>query len=141
MAVVIEAGQELGPSRWLEVTQERIDAFADATDDHQFIHVDPERAAQGPFGTTIAHGYLTLSLLIPLWNDVYQHDGTGINYGLNRLRFPAPVPSGSRIRARFRVDALDEIPGGAQATIAATVEREGHEKPVCVAELILRLLS
>jgi acyl dehydratase len=141
MAVVIEAGQELGPSRWLEVTQERIDAFADATDDHQFIHVDPERAAQGPFGTTIAHGYLTLSLLIPLWNDVYRHDGTGINYGLNRLRFPAPVPSGSRIRARFRVDALDEIPGGAQATIAATVEREGHEKPVCVAELILRLLS
>ena len=141
MAVVIEAGQELGPSRWLEVTQERIDAFADATDDHQFIHVDPERAAQGPFGTTVAHGYLTLSLLIPLWNDVYRHDGTGINYGLNRLRFPAPVPSGSRIRARFRVDALDEIPGGAQATIAATVEREGDEKPVCVAELLLRLLS
>jgi acyl dehydratase len=141
MALVIEAGQELGPSRWLEVTQERIDAFADATDDHQFIHVDPERAAQGPFGTTIAHGYLTLSLLIPLWNDVYRHDGTGINYGLNRLRFPAPVPSGTRIRARFRVDALDEIPGGAQATIAATVEREGHEKPVCVAELLLRLLS
>lgn len=141
MAVVIEAGQELGPSRWLEVTQERIDAFADATDDHQFIHVDPERAAQGPFATTIAHGYLTLSLLIPLWNDVYRHDGTGINYGLNRLRFPAPVPSGSRIRARFRVEALDEIPGGAQATIAATVEREGHEKPVCVAELLLRLLS
>jgi acyl dehydratase len=138
---VIEAGQELGPSRWLEVTQERIDAFADATDDHQFIHVDPERAAQGPFGTTIAHGYLTLSLLIPLWNDVYQQDGAGINYGLNRLRFPAPVPSGSRIRARFRVEALDEIPGGAQARIAATVEREGQEKPVCVAELLLRLLG
>jgi acyl dehydratase len=138
---VIEAGMELGPSRWLEVTQERINAFADATDDHQFIHVDPERAAQGPFGTTIAHGYLTLSLLIPLWNDVYRHDGTGINYGLNRLRFPAPVPSGSRIRARFRVEALDEIPGGAQATIAATVERDGQEKPVCVAELLLRLLD
>jgi acyl dehydratase len=137
---VIEAGQELGPSRWLEVTQERINAFADATDDHQFIHVDPQRAAQGPFGTTIAHGYLTLSLLIPLWNDVYRHDGTGINYGLNRLRFPAPLPSGSRIRARFRVEALDEVPGGAQATIAATVEREGQEKPVCVAELLLRLL-
>jgi acyl dehydratase len=138
---VIEAGMELGPSRWLEVTQERINAFADATDDHQFIHVDPERAAQGPFGTTIAHGYLTLSLLIPLWNDVYRHDGTGINYGLNRLRFPAPVPSGSRIRARFRVEALDDIPGGAQATIAATVERDGQEKPVCVAELLLRLLD
>ena len=132
---------QLGPSRWLEVTQERINAFADATDDHQFIHVDPERAAQGPFGTTIAHGYLTLSLLIPLWNDVYRHDGTGINYGLNRLRFPAPVPSGSRIRARFRVAALDEIPGGAQATIAATIERDGQEKPVCVAELLLRLLD
>jgi acyl dehydratase len=138
---MIEAGQELGPSRWLEVTQERIDAFADATDDHQSIHVDPELAAQGPFGTTVAHGYLTLSLLIPLWNDVYQHDGIGINYGLNRLRFPAPVPSGSRVRARFRVEALDEVPGGVQATIAATVECEGQDKPVCVAELLLRLLS
>ena len=138
---MIEAGQELGPSRWLEITQERIDAFADATDDHQFIHVDPERAARGPFGTTVAHGYLTLSLLVPLWTDVYRHDGTGINYGLNRVRFPAPVPSGSRIRARFRVESLEEIPGGAQATIAATVEREGSDKPVCVADLVLRLLS
>jgi acyl dehydratase len=138
---MIEAGQELGPSRWLEVTQERIEAFADATEDHQFIHVDPERAAQGPYGTTIAHGYLTLSLLTPLWADVYRHDGTGINYGLNRLRFPAPVPSGSRVRARFRVEALDEIPGGSQATITATVECDAQEKPVCVAELLLRLLS
>ena len=137
---MIESGQELGPSRWLEVTQERIDAFADATDDHQFIHVAPERAAQGPFGTTVAHGYLTLSLLVPLWSDVYKHDGTGINYGLNRVRFPAPVPSGSRIRGRFRVEALDDCPGGVQATIAATVECEGQEKPVCVAELLLRLL-
>jgi acyl dehydratase len=138
---VLETGQELGPSRWLEVTQERIDAFADATDDHQSIHVDPGLAAQGPFGTTVAHGYLTLSLLIPLWNDVYQHDGIGINYGLNRLRFPAPVPSGSRVRARFRVEALDEVSGGVQATIAATVECEGQEKPVCVADLVLRLLN
>jgi acyl dehydratase len=138
---MIEAGQELGPSRWLEVTQERIDTFADATDDHQSIHVDPSLAAQGPFGTTVAHGYLTLSLLIPLWNDVYRHDGIGINYGLNRLRFPAPVPSGSRVRARFRVDGIDEVPGGVQATIAATVECEGQEKPVCVAELLLRLLT
>jgi acyl dehydratase len=138
---VIEAGQELGPSRWLELTQERIDAFADATDDHQFIHVDPELAARGPFGTTVAHGYLTLSLLVPLFADVYRHEGTGINYGLNRVRFPAPVPSGSRIRARFRVEALDEIPGGAQATIAATVECDAQAKPVCVAELVLRLLS
>jgi acyl dehydratase len=138
---VLETGQELGPSRWLEVTQERINAFADATEDHQSIHVDPELAAQGPFGTTVAHGYLTLSLVIPLWNDVYQHDGIGINYGLNRLRFPAPVPSGSRVRARFRVEALDEVPGGVQATIAATVECEGQEKPVCVADLVLRLLN
>ena len=138
---MLEAGQELGPSRWLEVTQERIEAFADATDDHQWIHVDPERAAQGPFGRTIAHGYLTLSLLIPLWTDVYRHDGTGINYGLNRLRFPAPVPSGSRIRARFRVEAVEDVPGGAQATIAATVECDAQEKPVCAAELVLRLLS
>ena len=138
---VIEAGQELGPSRWLDVTQERIDAFADATDDHQSIHVDPDLAADGPFGTTVAHGFLTLSLLIPLWNDVYRHDGIGINYGLNRLRFPAPVPSGSRIRARFRVEALDEIPGGVQAAIAASVECDAQEKPVCVAELVLRLLS
>ena len=138
---MIEVGQELGPSRWLEVTQERINAFADATDDHQSIHVDTQLAADGPFGTTVAHGYLTLSLLIPLWNDVYRHDGIGINYGLNRLRFPAPVPSGSRIRARFRVDALDEVPGGKQATIAATVECDAQEKPVCVAELVLRLLS
>ena len=137
---MLEVGQELGPSRWLEVTQERIDAFADATDDHQFIHVDSELAAQGPFGTTVAHGFLTLSLLITLWNDVYRHDGTGINYGLNRLRFPAPVPSGSRIRARFRVEALDEVPGGVHATVAATVERAGEEKPVCVAELLFRLL-
>jgi acyl dehydratase len=138
---VIEVGRELGPSRWLEVTQERIDAFADATGDHQSIHVDPERAAQGPFGTTVAHGFLTLSLLIPLWNDVYQHDGIGINYGLNRLRFPAPVPSGSRVRARFRIEAIDEVPGGVHATIAATMECEGQEKPVCLAELLLRLLS
>ena len=138
---MIEAGQELGPSCWLEVTQERIDAFADATDDHQSIHVDPELAAQGPYEATVAHGYLTLSLLIPLWNDVSEHDGIGINYGLNRLRFPAPVPSGSRVRARFVVEAIDEVPGGVQATIAATVECDGQEKPVCVAELLLRLLS
>src|ERR671937_814196 len=117
------AGPHIGYTDWQEMTQERVNQFADATDDHQFIHVDPERAAQGPFGTTVAHGFLTLSLLISLWNDVHQHDGTGINYGLNRLRFPAPVPSGSRIRARFRVEAVDEVPGGVQATVAATVER------------------
>ncbi|MFL5377348.1 MAG: MaoC family dehydratase [Myxococcales bacterium] len=138
---MIEAGQELGPSRWLELTQERIDAFADATEDHQSIHVDPVLAAGGPFGTTVAQGFLTLSLVIPMWNDVYKHDGIGINYGLDRLRFPAPVPSGSRVRARFRVEALEEVPGGVQATIAATVECDAQEKPVCVAQLLLRLLG
>ena len=137
----LHAGGTLGPSRWLEVTQERIDAFADATEDHQSIHVDPEHAAHGPFGTTIAHGLLTLSLVIPLWNDVFQHDGTSVNYGFDRVRFPAPVPGGSRIRANFRVESVDDVDGGLQAKIVATVERDGGDKPVCVAELILRLLS
>ena len=139
--LVIEPGAELGPSRWLELTQERIDAFADATEDRQSIHIDPELASKGPFGTTVAHGFLTLSLVIPLWNDVFQHDGISVNYGLNRLRFPSAVPAGSRIRARFKVDSVDEVAGGVQAAIAVTVEREGDEKPVCVAELLLRLLQ
>jgi acyl dehydratase len=137
---MIEAGQELGPSRWLEVTQERIDAFAEATEDRQSIHIEPELASKGPFGTTVAHGFLTLSLVIPLWNDVFQHDGISVNYGLNRLRFPSAVPAGSRIRARFKVDSVEEVAGGVQAAIAVTVEREGEEKPACVAELLLRLL-
>ena len=138
--LVIEPGAELGPSRWLELTQERIDAFADATEDRQSIHIDPELASKGPFGTTVAHGFLTLSLVIPLWNDVFQHDGISVNYGLNRLRFPSAVPAGSRIRARFKVDSVEEVAGGVQAAIAVTVEREGEEKPACVAELLLRLL-
>jgi acyl dehydratase len=139
-AGAIEVGQQLGPSRWLEITQERIDAFAEATEDRQWIHVDPELAAQGPFGTTVAHGFLTLSLLVPLLSDVFRHDGVTVNYGVNRVRFPSPVPSGSRIRARFEVTALDETPAGTQATLTATVEREGAEKPACVAELVLLLL-
>jgi acyl dehydratase len=130
---VIEAGLELGPTSWLEVTQERIDAFAAATEDGQSIHVDPELAAQGPYGMTIAHGFLTLSLLVPFWNELFEREGITVNYGLNRVRFPAPVPAGSRIRAGFRVEAFD----GRQATILATVEREGGDKPVCVAELLL----
>jgi acyl dehydratase len=137
---MIEAGQELGPSRWLEVTQERIDGFAEVTEDRQSIHVDPELAARGPFGTTVAHGFLTLSLVIPLWNDVFQHDGISVNYGLNRVRFPSPVPAGSRIRARFKVDSVEEVAGGAQALIAATVERELEDKPALVAEILVRLL-
>ena len=136
----IEVGAEFGPSSWIEVPQERIQAFADATGDYQFIHVDPERAAQTPFGGTIAHGYLTLSLLPAMSYEVVPRQGGGmaVNYGLNRVRFPAPVPSGSRVRGTFRVDALDEFDGGFQATMTATVERDGSEKPVCVAELVFR---
>ena len=136
-------GTEFGPSEWLDVTQERISAFAGATDDHQWIHVDPEQAAAGPFGTTIAHGFLTLSLCVPLLASAMPpREGyrMGINYGVNRVRFPAPVPSGSRVRARFRVASVEEVAGGEQAVLEATVEREGSEKPVCVAELVLRYL-
>lgn len=135
-------GKELGPTEWLEVAQERIDEFAHATDDPQWIHVDPVRAAEGPFGTTIAHGFLTLSLCIPLMAEVLVLDGyrMGINYGVNKVRFPAPVPSGARIRARFTVQSVEEVAGGEQGVILATVEREGGDKPVCVAELVLRKL-
>jgi acyl dehydratase len=139
---VTEAGAEYGPTEWVEITQERIDAFAGATDDHQSIHVDPTAAAAGPFGTTVAHGFLTLSLVVRLWNEVAPaHDGVTLNYGLNRVRFPAPVPAGSRVRGRFRVEAVEDVAGGTQATVAATIEREGSEKPVCVAELLFRRLA
>jgi len=137
---MLEVGAQYGPSSWIEVGQGRIDAFADATGDHQWIHVDPERAAAGPFGTTIGHGYLTLSLLPVMSYEVVPREdgGMAVNYGLNRVRFPSPVPSGSRVRGTFRVDAVDEFDGGYQATMAATVEREGGEKPVCGAELVFR---
>jgi acyl dehydratase len=137
----IEVGAEFGPSSWIDVPQEKIQAFADATGDHQFIHVDPERAAQTPFGGTIAHGYLTLSLLPAMSYEVIPReggDGMGLNYGLNRVRFPAPVPSGSRVRGSFRVDTLDEQDWGRQVTMTATIEREGGDKPVCVAEVVFR---
>ncbi len=137
----IEVGAEFGPSSWIDVPQEKIQAFADATGDHQFIHVDPERAAQTPFGGTIAHGYLTLSLLPAMSYEVIPHeegDGMGLNYGLNRMRFPAPVPSGSRVRGSFRVDSVDEQDWGRQVTMTATVERDGGDKPVCVAEVVFR---
>ena len=136
-------GKELGPTGWLEVTQARIDAFADATDDHQWIHVDPARAAEGPFGTTIAHGYLTLSLCAPLLSELLADltsSSLSINYGTNKVRFPAPVPSGSRIRARATVASVDDVPGGDQAVVVTTVEREGGDKPVCVAEIVIRRL-
>jgi acyl dehydratase len=139
----LEPGAEFGPSSWVEVSQARIDAFAEATGDHQWIHVDRERAAAGPFGTTIGHGYLTLSLLPAMSYEVVprQEGGMGINYGLNRVRFPAPVPSGSRVRGTFRVDSIDAFDGGFQATMTATIEREGGEKPVCVAEVVFRYYS
>ena len=140
---MIEAGLELGPSRWLEIDQERVDRFAGSTEDSQWIHVNRERAASGPFGTTIAHGFLTLSLLPELWFELFGDGGydVTINYGVNRVRFPAPVPVPSRVRARFRVDEVTAVDGGEQAVIAATVEREAQEKPVCVAELVFRFLQ
>jgi acyl dehydratase len=138
----IEVGADFGPSSWIDVTQARIQAFADATGDYQFIHVDPERAAQTPFGGTIAHGYLTLSLLPAMSYEVIPHDdpgaGMALNYGLNRVRFPAPVPSGSRVRGGFHVDTIEEHDWGRQVTMTATVERDGGDKPVCVAELVFR---
>lgn len=136
----LERGLQLGPGSWLEIDQARIDAFAAATEDRQSIHVDADLAATGPFEVTVAHGFLTLSLLVSFWNELVGHDGLTINYGLNRVRFPAPVPAGSRIRARFGVGAVDDVAGGRQAVVAATVEREGGDRPVCVAELILRFL-
>ena len=126
-------GEELGPSRWIDVSQERINSFADATDDHQWIHVDRERAASGPFGTTIAHGYLTLSLVVPMLGEVLPRDAEGgkmtVNYGVNRVRFPAPVPSGSKIRGRFRVASYEESPAGGRATIEATMECDATRSP------------
>jgi len=131
-------GVELGPTSWIDVTQERIDAFAAATDDPQWIHVDRERAAAGPFGTTIAHGYLTLSLCVPMLGQVLPRSGgMTVNYGVNRVRFPAPVPSGSRIRGRFTVASIEPAPGGERVTIEALVECEGVDKPVCAAELVV----
>jgi acyl dehydratase len=133
-------GTELGPSAWIEVTQERIDRFAEATGDFQWIHVDPERAAAGPFGGTIAHGYLTLSLIPVLAFEVVPRTDARmqVNYGLNRVRFPAPVPSGSRVGATFRVDSVESFDWGRQVTMTVTLEREGGDKPVCIAETVSR---
>ncbi len=136
-------GSDLGTSDWLEVTQERIDAFADATGDHQWIHVDPERAADGPFGTTIAHGYLTLSLVNAFLPQIVEVGGTsmGVNYGTNRVRFPAPVPVGSRIRCRAELTEVSEVDGGIQTTMTVTVEIEGGDRPACVVEVLSRFLA
>jgi acyl dehydratase len=136
-------GEELGVSDWHEVTQDAIDAFADVTGDHQWIHVDPERAKETPFGGTIAHGYYTLSL-VPMFNEqIFGLDGFAfaLNYGLDKVRFPAPLPVGSRVRMRAKLARLEEIPGGAQITIEATFEREGGDKPVCVAQTLARVYA
>jgi len=133
-------GEQLGYSDWHTVTQDQINAFADATGDHQWIHIDPEAAAKGPFGTTIAHGFLTLSLIPMLVVQVSRVNGIrmGVNYGLNKVRFPAPVPVGSKLRAGVKVLSFGEIPGGAQAVNEVTIEREGGDKPCCVAETVVR---
>lgn len=136
-------GTEIGVSDWMTIDQQRVDTFADATGDHQWIHVDPEKAAQGPFGGPIAHGFLTLSLSVPLVNQATGVGGVrmGINYGLNKVRFITPVPVGGRIRARVSLAAVREIPGGVQAERTVTIELEGAEKPACIAESIVRYLS
>jgi acyl dehydratase len=134
-------GTEIGVSDWMEITQERVDAFADATDDHQWIHVDREKAAAGPFGGTIAHGFLTLSLTVTLTAQVELEVGSpqmAINYGLEKVRFPAPVPVGSRIRARVGLVSINDVEGGIQVNRQVTIEVEGAEKPAMVAETVSR---
>ncbi|MDF1703564.1 MAG: MaoC family dehydratase [Aeromicrobium sp.] len=134
-------GEEIGVSSWLEITQERVNQFAEATGDQQWIHVDPERAADGPFGGTIAHGYLTLSLMVPFMLEVYRVENRkhAVNYGLNKVRFTSPVPVGSRLRGRLVLAEVSEVAGGLQILWAVTIEREGEERPACVAESITRL--
>ncbi|MFK0108354.1 MaoC family dehydratase [Streptomyces sp. NPDC091217] len=134
------AGSDLGSSDWIEVTQDRIDTFADATGDHQWIHVDPERAAKGPFGAPIAHGYLTLSLFIPLFTELLDVQGvtTKVNYGLNKVRFPSPVKAGSRIRLTARLTEVEDVPGGVQIAVDGTIEIEGGTKPAAVLQSLSR---
>ncbi len=133
-------GTELGPTEWHEITQRQIDLFAEATGDHQWIHVDPARAAAGPFGTTIAHGFLTLSLVSVLLSQMLHVTGVsmGINYGANRVRFPSPVPVGSRLRARGRIESVEDAAGGVQVVTLVTIEVEGAAKPGCVVEFVTR---
>lgn len=140
---IAAAGEELGTSDWITVTQEQINTFADATGDHQWIHVDPERAAEGPFGATIAHGYLTLSLLPVFSSQIYDVKGLamGVNYGANKVRFPNPVPVDSRLRATATLKETADIPIGTQAVISFVVEREGAEKPALIAEVVYVMAS
>ncbi|GGY51392.1 MaoC family dehydratase [Streptomyces djakartensis] len=137
------SGEDLGTSEWIEVTQERVDTFADATGDHQWIHVDPERAKEGPFGAPIAHGYLTLSLFIPLFTELLDVQGvtTKVNYGLNKVRFPSPVKVGSRIRLTARLAEVEDVPGGAQITVEGAIEIEGGTKPAAVLQSLSRFYA
>ena len=136
-------GRHLGYSDWMEVTQERVNQFADATGDHQWIHVDPERAKDGPFGAPIAHGYLTMSLSNCFLPEILEVQGIsmGLNYGVNKVRFPSPVTVGSRLRAGAQMVSAEEIPGGVQTVIVITIEREGGDKPACVIEAVSRWLE
>lgn len=137
------AGTSLGTTEWIEVDQQRIDTFADATGDHQWIHVDPDRAADGPFAGTIAHGLLTLSLLPVLNHRLYSIEKLtmAVNYGFDKVRFISPVPVNARVRASTSIDSIDEIPGGIQAKMTTTIEVEGSAKPACVAESIARFIA
>ena len=139
-ALLQAVGQHLGYSDWLQIDQRRIDLFADATGDHQWIHVDPVRAAEGPFGRTIAHGYLTLSLANLFLPMIMQVDNTsmGVNYGCEKVRFPAPVPVGSRVRGGGEVVSAEEVKGGVQVVVRMTIEIEGSERPACVVDTISR---
>jgi acyl dehydratase len=141
--VKAHVGEELGVSDWHEVTQDEINRFADVTGDHQWIHVDPERAKETPFGGTIAHGYYTLSLAPMFSYSLFNFEGFAfaMNYGLNRVRFPAPLPVGDRVRMRAKLASVDDIEGGVQIATELTFEREGGEKPVCVAETLVRAYS
>ena len=137
------AGEEVGTTDWVEITQERVDQFADATGDHQWIHVDVEKAKQGPFGGTIAHGYLTLSLVPWLSAQVIdlQTSGAKLNYGVNKVRFPNPVRVGSKVRLVASIGSITEIPAGRQLTLKYVIEIDGQDKPACVAETVVLLLS
>jgi acyl dehydratase len=137
------AGTDLGMSDWLEIDQSRIDRFADATGDHQWIHVDPEAAAAGPFGRTIAHGFLTLSLLPAFWHELYAVEGAAmaVNYGLGKVRFLSPVPSGSKIRASARIVETTRLNTAVQGTLSTTIELEGSDKPAAVVESIVRYIG
>jgi acyl dehydratase len=141
--LVAAQGSQLGPTEWLEVTQDRVNTFAEATDDHQWIHVDPERAANGPYGGTIAHGLLTLSLIPHFSHQLYTVENItmAINYGYNKVRFITPVKVGAKIRARAEITKVDQLDGGVQATMTTTVEIDGSEKPAAVAESIVRFLG